>query len=226
MKLTYYGHSCFAVELGGKKILFDPFITGNELAKDVDVKSIACDYIFISHGHFDHILDAVDIAIHTGATVVANWEIRDWLTKKGVKNTHPMNPGGQWQFEFGKVKCVTAVHSSSMPDGSYGGAPSGFVFKTNKGSFYYSGDTALTKDMELIKAWSSIDLAILPIGDDLTIGAEDAILACKMVGATKAMGVHYDTFALIVIDHQKTIEQFAKEGIELLLPKIGQTIEC
>ncbi len=225
MKLIYYGHSCFAIELGRKKILFDPFISANELANDIDVEAIECDYIFISHGHFDHILDAVSIAQRTGATVVANWEIRDWLIKKGLEKTHPMNPGGQWQFEFGKVKCVNAVHSSSMPDGSYGGAPSGFVFKTEEGNFYYSGDTGLTKDMELINHWAAIDLAILPIGDDLTMGAEDAILACKMVGARRALGVHYDTFGFIVIDHQKTIDLFANANIELLLPKIGQTIE-
>ena len=126
MKVTYYGHSCFLVETNGKKLLFDPFISFNELAKDIDVNSIEADYILQSHGHTDHIADTVAIAKRTGAKVVCSWEIHEWLKKQGVENTHPMNIGGKWQFEFGTVKCVVAQHSSSMPDGSYGGNPMGF----------------------------------------------------------------------------------------------------
>lgn len=224
MKITYYGHSCFSVELGGKHLLFDPFISQNELAKDIEVELVPADYIFISHGHFDHITDALSIAARTGATLVANWEIRDWLIKNGAVHTHPINPGGQWSFEFGKVKCVNAVHSSSLSDGTYGGSACGFVVKAEEGYFYYSGDTGLTLDMQLITNWSTIDVAILPIGDALTMGIEDAVAACKLVGAKKALGVHYNTFGFIVIDCEAAVDAFAAAGIELLLPKIGECV--
>src|SRR6478735_6202573 len=168
MKLTYFGHSCFQVEIKGKKILFDPFITYNELAKDVKLDNIAPDYIFLSHGHADHIADCVSIAQRTGCKVVAAWEIHEWLNKQGIANTHPMNMGGKWAFEFGTVKCVVAQHSSGLPDGSCGGKPMGFIFSTEEGNFYYSGDTALTMDMQLVPRWAKLDFAVLPIGDNFT----------------------------------------------------------
>ncbi|MNK57919.1 metal-dependent hydrolase [compost metagenome] len=224
MKLTYYGHSCFAVQVGNSNILFDPYITDNVLAKDINIKEIKADYIFISHGHFDHINDAKEIALNTGAKVVATWEVKDWLNKNGVENTHPMNPGGKWKFDFGVVKCVIAQHSSSMPDGSYGGTASGFVFDTPAGNFYYSGDTALTLDMQLIPQWAKLDFAVFPIGDDLTMGVEDAILAAGMVGVKQVLGVHYDTFGYIVINHEQAYEAFNLAGIRLHLPTIGETI--
>ena len=120
MKLTYYGHSCFVVEVNGKKILFDPFITQNELAKHIDIDTIECDYIAISHGHFDHISDAVNIAKRTNATIICAYELYEWLSKQGLKNFRPMNTGGKWATDFGTVKCVVAQHSSGMPDGAYG----------------------------------------------------------------------------------------------------------
>ena len=225
MNITYYGHSCFAINTGGTSILFDPFISGNELAKEIDIKKVAADYIFISHAHFDHITDAVQLAQNTGATVVGNWEIRDWLVRQGLEKTHPMNPGGQWQFPFGEVKCVAAQHSSSFPDGSYGGSACGFVFRTREGNFYYSGDTALTLDMQLINKWTALDLAILPIGDALTMGADEAIQACEMLNTKTALGVHYDTFEYIRIDRDLAKKKFEDRGIQLLLPTIGETIE-
>ncbi|RYZ98815.1 MAG: metal-dependent hydrolase [Sphingobacteriaceae bacterium] len=225
MKFTYYGHSCFSIEINGKNILFDPFITPNELAKSIDVDTIPADYIFVSHGHFDHINDAVSIAKRTGAKVVANWEVKDWFIKNGVDNVHPLNPGGQWAFDFGWVKAVVAQHSSSMPDGSYGGVPCGFVFKTSTGNFYYAGDTALTLDMQLIPKWATPDFAILPIGDNLTMGVDDAIEAAKMVNTKQVIGVHYDTFGLIMVNHQKAFEKFSADGVTLHLPAIGSTIE-
>ena len=179
MKLTYYGHSCFSVEIKGKHILFDPFVTYNELAKELDVNSIPADYIFLSHGHADHFADCVSVAQRTGATVVAAWEIHEWLNKNGVSKTHPMNTGGKWNFDFGAVKCVVAQHSSGLPDGSYGGNPMGFVFTTEEGNFYYSGDTALTMDMQLIPRWAKLDFAVLPIGDNFTMGVEDAVQAAE-----------------------------------------------
>ncbi|MES2430771.1 MAG: metal-dependent hydrolase [Bacteroidota bacterium] len=224
MNFTYYGHSCFSVELGGKKIIFDPFITGNELAAEIDLSSIEADYIFVSHGHADHTLDCITIAQSTGAKVVTNWEIHEWLNKNGVPNTHPMNTGGKWEFDFGVVKCVVAQHSSSLPDGSYGGNPMGFIFMTDEINFYYSGDTALTLDMQLIPMFAEIDFAILPIGDNFTMGIEDATEAATMIQTKKIIGVHYDTFGFIKIDHKKAIELFHSKHLELILPEIGKTI--
>ena len=138
MRFTYYGHSCFAVQIKGKNILFDPFITPNTLAADIDMNKIQADYIFLSHGHEDHIADCISIAGRTGAKVVCSFEIHVWLNNQGITNTHPMNTGGKWAFDFGTVKCVVAQHSSGLPDGSYGGNPMGFVFTTRDGNFYYS----------------------------------------------------------------------------------------
>lgn len=225
MKLTYYGHSCFLVEVKGKKLLFDPFITYNELAKDIDVNSIEADYILLSHGHADHIADAVSIAKRTGATVVASWEIHEWLNKQGITKTHPMNTGGKWSFDFGTVKCVVAQHSSGLPDGSYGGNPLGFLCMTDEGNFYYSGDTALTLDMQLIPVWSKLDFSILPLGDNFTMDAADAIRCADFVQCTRVVGVHYNTFGFITIDTEAAKQSFAAAGKELLLPAIGASID-
>ena len=225
MKLTYYGHSCFLVTVQGKRILFDPFITPNPLAGQVDIKTIKPDYIFISHGHFDHINDAVAIAQDSGATVIGGWEVYGWLGKQGLKKVQPLNVGGQFKFEFGTVRCWTAQHSNSLPDGSYGGAACGFSFYTTDGNFYYSGDTALSYDMKLLTRFEQLDFAVLPIGDALTMGVEDAIELSAWLSIKKVLGVHYDTFELIRIDHQKTTERFARAGVELYLPPIGDTIE-
>ncbi len=224
MKLTYYGHSCFAVETKGKKILFDPFISFNELASHINIAGIEADHILVSHGHSDHIADCVTIAQGTGARVVCNWEIHEWLNKQGVSNTHPMNTGGAGSFgDFG-LKCVVAQHSSSLPDGSYGGNPMGFIVYSDDGNFYYSGDTALTMDMQLIPRWAKLNFAVLPIGDNFTMGYADATVAAKMIGCTEIVGVHYDTFGYIKIDHEKAIKTFKDGGCRLHLPKIGETI--
>lgn len=225
MLLTYYGHSSFSVEVGGKNILFDPFITPNEMAKDIDIDVIQADYIFISHGHSDHIADCVKIATKTGAKVVAAYEVCEWLKKQGLENVHPMNTGGKCQFEFGSVKCVSAIHSSSMPDGSYGGNPMGFIIATNEENFYYSGDTALTNDMKLIPHWANLNFCILPIGDNFTMGVDDAIIAAEFVKCAVVVGIHYNTFGYIEIDVEKAAEAFKAAGKNLLLPGIGETIE-
>ncbi len=222
MKLTYYGHSCFAVDIKGKKILFDPFITPNEQAKKVNVDEIAADYIFLSHGHEDHVADCVRIAARTGAKVVCAFEIHTWLNNQGITNTHPMNTGGKWSFEFGTVKCVTAHHSSSLPDGTYGGNPLGFVITSEEGNFYYAGDTALTLDMQLIPRYARLDFAVLPIGDNFTMDVADAAEAARLVACNKVVGVHYDTFGYIKIDHKKAKEQFAQQGLSLILLSPGE----
>lgn len=225
MKLTYYGHACFEVELAGAKLLFDPFITPNPLAKHVDMQVIKPDFILLSHGHADHVADCETIAKNSGATVIAAWEICDWLNKRGVVKTHPMNTGGTRGFGNFSVKCVVAQHSSSLPDGSNGGNPMGFIIFSTEGSFYYSGDTGLTMDMQLVPTWApDLKFAVLPIGDNFTMGAEDAARCARMIKCNRVVGVHYDTFGYIQIDKLSAKECFSKEGVELLLPEIGSAI--
>lgn len=223
MNITYYGHSCFGVETGGKHLLFDPFITPNELARHVDATKVKADYILISHGHEDHIADAVSIAKRTGAKVVCSWEIHVWLNKQGVNNTHPMNTGGKWKFDFGNVKCVAAVHSSGLPDGTYGGNPMGFIVETAGANFYYAGDTALTYDMKLIGEYRNIDFAFLPIGDNFTMGVDNAIIASQFINCKKIIGMHYDTFGFIKIDKAEAVKKFELAGNELMLFEIGES---
>jgi len=225
MKFTYYGHACFAVEAGGKTLLFDPFISPNPLAKEIDVEKISADFILVSHGHGDHVADVADLARRTGATVIAPYEVGSWFEGKGVKNVQSMNHGGAAKADFGRVKLTTAIHSSSMPDGSYGGNPCGFVVETADGNFYYSGDTALTYDMKLIGEATPLRFAVFPIGDFFTMGIGDAIRAADFVGVTKIVGVHYDTFPPIQIDRTATLAEAKAAGKELLLPGIGETIE-
>ncbi len=225
MKLTYFGHSCFLIDVNGKKILFDPFISQNELAKDIDINKIECDYIAITHGHFDHISDAVSIAKRTNATIICGFELYQWFEKQGLTNFKPMNIGGKWDCDFGTIKAVVAIHSSCLPDGTNGGNPMGFVINTSDGDFYYSGDTALTLDMQLIPRWAKLKFGILPIGDIFTMDIDDAIATSNFIQCNKIVGVHYDTFEPIKIDHEKAKAKFAEAGKELLLLKIGEKIE-
>ncbi|MDX2171793.1 MAG: metal-dependent hydrolase [Bacteroidota bacterium] len=224
MNITYYGHSCFGVEINGKHLLFDPFISHNSLAKTININEIKADYILISHGHEDHIADAEGIAKRTGAKVICSWEINVWLGKKGVENIHPMNTGGKIKLDFGNVKAVTAVHSSGLPDGTYGGVAMGFVIESNEGSFYYAGDTALTYDMKLIGDYRSINFAFLPIGDNFTMGVDNAIIACNFIKCDDIIGMHYDTFEQIRIDKAEALNKFETQGKKLTLLEIGQTV--
>ncbi len=225
MKLTYYGHACFSVEVNGKNLLFDPFITPNELAKDIRLEDISADYILVTHGHEDHVADAVQLAKLTGATVVSNFEIISWFGNQGVENSHPMNLGGSWEFDFGKVKYVNAIHSSVLPDGTYGGNPGGFIITSGDKSFYFAGDTALTLDMQLIPRFANLDLAILPVGDNFTMGIDDAMVAADYIQCDKILGVHYDTFGYIKIDHEEAVKKFAGAGKELTLLDVGASME-
>ena len=223
MNITYFGHSCFGVEINGKHILFDPFITPNELANHIDISTVKADYILVSHGHFDHIADAISIAERTGAKVISNYEIITWMKNQGISNTHPMNIGGTWKFDFGSVKCVSAVHSSTLPDGTHGGSPMGFIIESSEGSFYYAGDTALTYDMKLIGDFHNIDFSFLPIGDNFTMVVESAISATSFINCKKVIGMHYDTFGFIKIDKPAAIQKFSDAGAELILFEIGET---
>jgi len=224
MKLTYYGHSCFAVRIGGHDLLFDPYITENELAKGIDVKKVPADYILISHGHDDHVGDALVIAKRTGATIITTYELALWLEKKGAK-VHPMNHGGWFKFDFGRVKFANAIHSSSTPDGQYAGNPAGILVESAEGNFYYSGDTALTMDMKLIGESTKLRFAALCIGDNFTMGADDAVKAAEFVRCNEILGVHYDTFPPIKIDHAQAIATFKAAGKNLHLLKPGEVYE-
>lgn len=225
MKVTFYGHASFAIETAGKTLVFDPFITPNEKASHVDISKIRADYILLSHGHADHVADVEAIAKASNARIISNFEVVSWFGNKGIEG-HPMNHGGKWHFDFGTVKYVNAVHSSSMPDGSYGGNPGGFVIWNDEGCFYFAGDTALTEDMKLIPlTCPKLDFAILPIGDNFTMDAEDAALAAEFVQCDHVIGCHYDTFPYIEIDHEAARAAFAKRGKKLTLLAIGESVE-
>ncbi len=225
MKITYYGHSCFLVEAGGKRILFDPFVTGNPLAVAVDVNSIHCDYILLSHGHVDHCADLETIAGNNpGVRIVGIWEIHDRYSKMGFK-THPMNIGGWWTFDFGRVKMVNAVHSSSWPEGFYAGSPTGFVLDTADGVLYFAGDTALTMDMQLIPmTCPKLDMAILPIGSNFTMDYHDALIASDFIQCNRIIGAHFDTFGFLTIDHEAAQSAFSAKNKELILMDILSSV--
>src|SRR6218665_2028948 len=223
MKITFYGHACVGIEVSGKHILIDPYISGNEKASHIDLTTLKADYILITHAHFDHIGDVEVIAKNNNSVIVSNWEIGAYYGNKGFQY-HPMNHGGSWQFDFGKVKYVSAIHSSSFPDGSYGGNPGGFVIEGEHKNIYISGDTALTYDMKLIPLRTELDLVILPIGDNFTMDVEDAIIASDFVDCDKVLGYHFDTFGYIKIDHNDAIRKFFDAGKDLMLLEIGDFI--
>jgi len=225
MKITYYGHSCFLVEASGKRLLFDPFVSGNSLAGAIKAADIRCDYILLTHAHSDHVADVETVMQHNPkAVIVGIWEIHAHYSAKGYA-THPMNKGGWWSFDFGRVKMVNAVHSSSFPDGSYAGEPVGFVLDTPDGTLYVSGDTALTLDMQLIPlTCPPLDAAILPIGSNFTMDYYDAAIAAEYIRCDRIIGCHYDTFGYIKIDHEKAKTAFEEKDKELILLNIGEQI--
>ena len=223
MKFTFYGHAAFEIETGGKKLLFDPFISPNELAKHIDVNSLKPDYILLSHGHGDHIADLFTIHKNSNAKVICIAEIAGWLGGKGISDAHGLNIGGGFNFDFGRVKMVSAIHSSSMPDGSYGGVAAGFVIYAEGKKIYFAGDTALTYDMKLL-ADEKLDWAILPIGDNYTMSTDDAIKCTDFINCKNVIGVHYDTFPQIKINKEETVEKFKKAGLNLQLPAIGGSV--
>ena len=225
MSITYYGHSCFLIDLNGTKLLFDPFISPNPIAKDVDINSIEADFILISHGHEDHIADVESIAKRTGAKIISNFEIVSWFGAKGLKNSHPLNHSGKTKLQNGiTAKYVNAVHSSVLPDGTYGGNPGGWIIESNDKSFYYSGDTALTYDMKLIGEFHNLNFAILCIGDNFTMGVEDSAIAAGFVGVKDVIGMHYDSFEYIKIDHETAKKHYESKGFKLTLLNINESI--
>ncbi|MCM5663581.1 metal-dependent hydrolase [Galbibacter mesophilus] len=224
MKITFYGHACLGIQVEDVHILVDPFISGNEKASHIDIDAIKADYILVTHAHEDHTLDVEKIAKRTGAVVISNAEIASYYAEKDIE-THPMNHGGSWDFEFGLVKYVNATHSSSFGDGTYGGQPGGFVIEGEHKNIYIAGDTGLTMDMKLIPLFTKLDLAILPIGDNFTMGVEEAIHASDFVKCDKVLGYHFDTFGYIEIDHEEAKKQFYDANKDLMLLEIGESIE-
>ncbi|MEM6965848.1 MAG: metal-dependent hydrolase [Bacteroidota bacterium] len=224
MNLTFYGQACFSIELNGKTIIFDPFISPNEKASHIEVNSIKADYVLLTHGHQDHVVDAEAIAKNNDAIIISNYEIVSYYGEKGCKG-YPLNHGGKWKFDFGTVKYVNAVHSSVLPDGTYAGNPGGFVIWNEEVCFYHAGDTALTMDMKLIPmTCPKLDFAILPIGDNFTMGYEDASVAANFIECDKIVGCHFDTFGYIEIDHEAAVEAFRKKAKQLILPEIGEKV--
>lgn len=224
MKITYYGHASLGIQIEDIHILVDPFITGNPKAAHINIEMLQADYILLTHAHQDHILDVEAIANRTGAIIVSNFEIVTYFQNLNLEG-HPMNHGGTWDFQFGSVKYVNAIHTSSFPDGRYGGQPGGFVIEGEHKNIYIAGDTALTFDMKLIPLQTKLDLAILPIGDNFTMGIDDAILASDFIECDKILGYHFDTFGYIEIDHESAKRKFFDKNKDLMLLKIGESIK-
>ena len=224
MKITFLGHAALRIDTGSHQVVVDPFITGNPLAKEkISLDSLEPDYILLTHAHQDHVLDVEALAERSGATIISNFEIVSHYQAKGLKG-HPMYHGGARDFDFGWLKYVNAVHTSSFADGTYGGQPGGFLLRAGGKQLYIAGDTALHMDMKLLPHYGNLDLAVLPIGDNFTMGVADAVLAADFVECSRVLGVHYDTFGYIVIDKKQAREAFAKAGKTLLLPEIGESL--
>jgi L-ascorbate metabolism protein UlaG (beta-lactamase superfamily) len=199
VKLTWLGHSAFALEIDTHAVLIDPFLSGNPLGA-AEPGDLAAEFILLTHGHGDHLGDTVDIAKRTGATVITNFEISNWLEAQGVKNSVGLNSGGSYDCGFMTVKTTPAIHSSSLPDGSNGGTSAGYIITTLGGDrLYFAGDTALFSDMQLIGD-EGIDLAFFPIGDHFTMGPEDSLKAIKYVRPRVVVPMHYNTFPPIMQD--------------------------
>jgi len=195
VKLTWYGHACFLIEAKGAGLLTDPFLSGNPLAP-VRADKVRADYILVSHGHGDHVGDTVAIAKRTKATVISNFEIQNWLVEQGVENVHAQHIGGGYDYPWGRVKLTIAHHGSRLPDGAYGGNPAGFLFYIEGKKIYHACDTGLFYDMKLIGE-EKVDLAILPIGDNYTMGPDDALRAVKLIEPAQVVPIHYNTFDVI-----------------------------
>ncbi len=227
MQITFYGQSGFGIRTGETNLVIDPFITGNPLAEGtIDPHGINADQVLVTHGHQDHVSDVEGICKKNDATLIANYEIVNWFgSEKSIKKAHPMNTGGQFSMDEVLIRMFTALHSSSMPDGDYGGQPNSFIITTREGAFYHAGDTALFSDMKLIRELYPVQLAFLPIGDHFTMGIDDAVVASDFIGCDRIIGMHYDTFPALEVDHEEARKKFSDAGKELILMDVGETRE-
>ena len=222
-KLTWYGHATLGLETGGFNLLIDPFFNGNPAAT-VGADKVSADYILITHGHGDHVGDAVDIAKRTAATAISNAEIAGWLGKQGVNQTHGQHIGGGFKYPFGYLKLTMALHGSALPDGSNGGNPVGFLLTTNDGKkIYTAGDTGLFGDMKLIGE-EGLEVAVIPIGDNYTMGPDDALRAVKLLTPKTVIPIHFSTWDVIQQDAGKWVARVEKEtGTKAVLLKPGES---
>ncbi len=223
--VTWLGHAALSLDTDGYNILVDPFLSGNP-ACSTDPQNVNPDFILLSHGHGDHLGDTVPIAKRTGALVITNAELSDWLANQGVK-THGQHIGGGYHHPFGYLKFTLAIHGSGLPDGSYGGNPAGFLLTTNEQKKIYLGcDTGLFGDMRLIGE-EGIDLAVLPIGDNYTMGPDDALRAVKMLEPDLIIPIHYNTFDVIKQDPQawaQRVENETDARVKVVAPGESVTI--
>lgn len=223
LTFTFHGHACFTLQSDDATLLFDPFITDNPMAK-VTADDLAADFILISHGHFDHLPDAAAIAKRTGATVIGTFEVASWIGGQGVEKVHGMQPGGSFKFPFGRVKLTVAHHGSMLPDGSYGGVATGLIVDIGGQRVYYTGDTALTMDMKLYGE-EGIDVLILPIGDNYTMGPEDALRCVKFVAPKVVIPIHYNTWPPIAQNAAAFAQAVAAEtGARCLVAAVEETM--
>lgn len=224
-RLTWYGHAALGIETGGYRLLIDPFFSGNPAAA-ISAEQATADYILVSHGHGDHVGDTVAIAKRSGATVISNFEIVNWLSAQGVEKVHPQHLGGGYRHPFGYLKLTFAIHGSALPDGSYGGNPCGFLLTTNDGrKIYTAQDTGLFGDMKLIGE-EGLDVAVIPIGDNFTMGPADALRAVKLLNPKVVVPIHYNTWPLIAQDVQAWAREVEKETeTRVTILKPGESLE-
>lgn len=224
--VRYLGHGCFEFNFNGTKVLLDPFVTYNPLAKHIDVAGLNPDYIFLTHAHQDHVADLAQIQLQSNATVAAIVETAAWVRKQGISDDKVIefNFGGTLSLPFGKVKMVYALHTNSTPDGAYGGAPCGFVFLIGDKKIYFAGDTALTLEMKLLEDLK-LDWAFLPIGGHYTMDMYDAVKATDFINCKNVVGMHYDTFSPVTIDVTEAKKVFSTAQVNLNLLELGATID-
>ena len=221
-KITFLGHSCFSIEGGGTTILIDPFLTGNPQAA-AKAEDVSCDFIVLTHAHGDHFGDTIDLARRTKATVIANYEIAEYCGAREV-TAHPLHIGGGFDFPFGRVKLTIAHHGSVFPDGTYGGNPAGVLLTIDGKKIYHAGDTALTYDMRLVGD-EGIDLAMLPIGDNFTMGIVDAARAIEFIRPNLVVPMHYNTFDVIQADPEAFRKLASEAGVTCEVLEPGQSLD-
>lgn len=223
MKIIYHGHSFVQVENKNHSVLIDPFISGNP-ASIIKPDEIKCDYIILTHGHGDHISDALAVAKKNKATIISSFEIANYAGANGV-TAHPLGIGGGFNFPFGRVKLTIAHHSSSFPDGTYAGNPAGVLLTIEGKTIYHAGDTGLFYDMKLIGEMNKIDMAFFPIGDNFTMGIDDAVKAAEFVNAGVVVPIHYNTFDIINANPEDFKKKVESIGKKCRIINIGESVE-